>query len=46
MLEIKNLEFGMLGNYEILCAGSSSKCLSNGTGPTLIELVLIKWQIN
>ena len=43
MLEIKNLEFGTLENYEILCAGSSSKYLSNGTGPTLIELILSKW---
>ena len=37
------LEIGTLKNYEILCTGSLLNYLSNGTGPTLSELILVKW---
>ena len=43
VVEIKYLEIGTFKNYEILCTGSLLNYLSNGTGPTLFELILVKW---
>ena len=43
IVEIEYLEIGTFKNYEILCNGSLLNYLSNGTGPTLFELILVKW---